>query len=126
LHGIVARATVLADKRLPQVPTCPATWRWHFPLEFPTAISNRESRHYSDTTQYIGYFDSGEVAMSIVTTRRRRRAATSDTRQRSRVRWAPRLLAITRSVGGSFLNWATMQTIDPFRWALTGGYRSGG
>ncbi len=25
---------------------------------------------------------------------------------------------------GSFLNWATMQTIDPFRWALTGGYRA--
>ncbi|WP_283151364.1 pilus assembly protein [Silvimonas soli] len=25
---------------------------------------------------------------------------------------------------GSFLNWASMQTIDPFRWALTGGYRS--
>ena len=25
---------------------------------------------------------------------------------------------------GNFMNWATMQTIDPFRWALTGGYRS--
>jgi type IV pilus assembly protein PilY1 len=25
---------------------------------------------------------------------------------------------------GAFLNWAGMQTIDPFRWALTGGYRS--
>lgn len=25
---------------------------------------------------------------------------------------------------GQFLNWAAMQTIDPFRWALTGGYRS--
>jgi type IV pilus assembly protein PilY1 len=25
---------------------------------------------------------------------------------------------------GNFLNWATMQTIDPYRWALTGGYRT--
>ncbi|MGH8460715.1 MAG: pilus assembly protein, partial [Stenotrophobium sp.] len=25
---------------------------------------------------------------------------------------------------GNFLNWATLSTIDPFRWALTGGYRS--
>jgi type IV pilus assembly protein PilX len=25
---------------------------------------------------------------------------------------------------GNFMNWATMQTIDPFRWALSGGYRS--
>ena len=25
---------------------------------------------------------------------------------------------------GNFMNWASMQTIDPFRWALTGGYRS--
>ena len=24
---------------------------------------------------------------------------------------------------GNFLNWATMQVIDPFRWVLTGGYR---
>jgi type IV pilus assembly protein PilY1 len=25
---------------------------------------------------------------------------------------------------GNFLNWVTMQSIDPFRWALTGGYRA--
>ncbi len=29
----------------------------------------------------------------------------------------------TNKWSGNFLNWATMQTIDPFRWALTGGYR---
>lgn len=25
---------------------------------------------------------------------------------------------------GNFMNWATMHTIDPFRWTMTGGYRS--
>ena len=33
------------------------------------------------------------------------------------------LRTCTGAWSGNFLNWAATQTIDPFRWALTGGYR---
>ena len=86
-------------------------------VEFPTAISvAHPSRTYASTTAYIGYFDPGKCyayrytdGTSVDNYFYPVGAATSRT--------------CTNQWSGNFLNWASMQTIDPFRWALTGGYR---
>lgn len=98
-------------------------------VEFPTAISVAYSnRTYSQANTYIGYFDpnkcyayqftsgTGGTLPAFYT------PGTSDDNY-----FYPVGKANNRTCSGqwsgSFLNWAAMQTIDPFRWALTGGFR---
>jgi type IV pilus assembly protein PilY1 len=74
---------------------------------------------YASATEYSGYFDPDKCYRynydSTVDARRffyPVRLATSRTCTRTNQEWS-----------GNFLNWAATQTIDPFRKALTGGYR---
>ncbi|KQW51702.1 MULTISPECIES: PilC/PilY family type IV pilus protein [unclassified Roseateles] len=86
-------------------------------VEFPTAISvAHPTRTYSSANTYIGYFDPAKCYSYRYTDGTGTDnyfypdgAATSRT--------------CTNKWSGNYLNWASMQTIDPFRWALTGGYR---
>ena len=116
--------TVLADKPIAAGADVPGNLALALSVEFPTAISIANLGDYSDTTQYIGYFDAAKCY-----TYRYNTAIPSSSHFR------PTSIAATGGGGhdcsgtagqwsGNFLNWATMQTIDPFRWALTGGYRS--
>jgi type IV pilus assembly protein PilY1 len=87
-------------------------------VEFPTAVSVAHiDGTYASTVVYLGYFDPNKCYRYIYN---------ADETLRH---FAPRGDASGRKCddkkwSGNFLNWATMQTIDPFRWALTGGYRS--
>ncbi|MGQ3053640.1 MAG: pilus assembly protein [Roseateles sp.] len=86
-------------------------------VEFPTAISvAHPNRTYSSANTYIGYFDPAKCYLYRYTD------GTSTDNY-----FYPDGAATNRTCtgkwSGNYLNWASMQTIDPFRWALTGGYR---
>lgn len=82
-------------------------------VEWPTLLSIANTGNYSSTNTYLGYFDSAKCY----------------TYNKTNEWFEPFGYATSRKCGGSkqwsgnFLNWAGTPTIDPFRSALTGGYR---
>ena len=110
-------ATLLADQPLFATPVVPGNLALALSVEFPTAISvAHTNRAYSAASEYLGYFDpakcydysytDGTSAENFFV------PAAKATGHVCSAKWS-----------GNFLNWASMQTIDPFRWVLTGGYR---
>jgi type IV pilus assembly protein PilY1 len=87
-------------------------------VEFPTVISVANiDNNYISTITFAGYFDSGKCYTYIYN-------ATESLRYFNPVRFSPsRECSNAGEWSGNFLNWAATQTIDPFRSALTGGYR---
>lgn len=91
-------------------------------VEYPTIISVANLGDYSAGSTYTGYFNSEKCyKYSYSATESERHfypygAASShacgNTSNSTNQLWS-----------GNYLNWATTQTIDPFRKALTGGYR---
>ncbi|WP_045727377.1 pilus assembly protein [Xanthomonas sp. GPE 39] len=97
--------------------------------EYPTVISKANlSDVYSPTVKFVGYFDSNKCyqyhysadetdryfyPVSLLGSNPTSYACPSPSPGQQAVLWS-----------GNFLNWAATQTIDPFRSALTGGYRS--
>lgn len=100
-------------------------------VEFPTVISLANLGNYNNSISYTGYFDSnkcysfveqafthpffGEISVDDgggYFTPVSETSSTSRNCSTSTGKWS-----------GNYLNWATTQTIDPFRKALTGGYR---
>lgn len=82
-------------------------------VEYPTVLSIANTGNYSSAKTYLGYFDSAKCYVYD-----------------GQNEWfVPDGAASTRKCGGpkqwsgNFLNWAATPTIDPFRSALTGGYR---
>jgi type IV pilus assembly protein PilY1 len=88
-------------------------------VEFPTAVSVAHiDTNYDGTKVFLGYFDPAKCyGYSYNNTEALRHffpaGLATATHTCANSNWS-----------GNFLNWATMQTVDPFRWALTGGYRS--
>jgi type IV pilus assembly protein PilY1 len=129
LLGLVCMApvraqTLLADKPIAAGADVPGNLALALSVEFPTAISIANIGNYLDTTQYTGYFDPAKCYIYNFV------AATPASSY-----FVPNSVAATSGGGhdcsgaagqwsGNFMNWAATQTIDPFRWALTGGYRS--
>lgn len=89
-------------------------------VEFPTAISVANLNNYSDSTTYYGYFD----AAKCYTYQFNSASPASSYFQPTSFAGGGYGHSCSGTWSGNFMNWATMQTIDPFRWALTGGYRS--
>lgn len=110
--------TPLADQPVFSNTAVPGNLALVLSAEFPTNVSVAHvSNTYASTSIYMGYFDPLKCYLySHHATESLRHfypdgAATGQTC--AGTKWS-----------GNFLNWATMQTIDPFRAALTGGYRS--
>jgi type IV pilus assembly protein PilY1 len=88
-------------------------------VEWPTidSMANIEPA-YVAAMEFVGYFDSDKCYKynysSVETDRYFYPVSTTTTRSCSQV---------NKEWSGNFLNWAATQTIDPFRKALTGGYR---
>ena len=122
LLGAPARATTpLADQPLFTNAGVPGNLALTLSVEYPTAVSVAHTdATYNEVKTYLGYFDYRKCYLY---------SWNADETLRH---FYPSGLAsngVCTAVQGSkwsgnFLNWATMQTIDPFRWALTGGYRS--
>jgi len=84
-------------------------------VEWPTVDSMANLNAYDVTRTYAGYFDPGKCY-----------AYNYDAVETNRY-FYPTSLTTTRTCSGkwsgNYMNWAATQTIDPFRKALTGGYR---
>ena len=116
-----ARATTaLADQPVFSNISVPGNLALALSVEFPTAVSVAHTdATYNTSSTYLGYFDPAKCYLySYSATEAQRHfypagAATNRTCIGGNdLKWS-----------GNYLNWATMQTVDPFRWALTGGYR---
>ena len=100
-------------------------------VEFPTVISLANLGDYNNIATYTGYFDSNKCYSFVeeafthtffgnITVADGGGYFTPSSETNSTAR------DCSGSAGkwsGNYLNWATTQTIDPFRKALTGGYR---
>jgi type IV pilus assembly protein PilY1 len=120
-QAISATTTVtLADQPIFASADVPGNLALTLSVEFPTAISVANLNNYADASTYLGYFDPVKCYLYNY-----------NSTTPSSSYFQPKAFA-TGTYGhtcsglwsGNFMNWATMQTIDPFRWALTGGYRS--
>jgi type IV pilus assembly protein PilY1 len=87
-------------------------------VEFPTINSVANQGAYTAATVYTGYFDSQkcyQYQYSSTESERHFYPVSTTTTRTCTTAGAP--------WSGNFLNWAATQTIDPFRSALSGGYR---
>jgi len=118
----VTTTTTLADQPIFSSQTAPGNMALVLSVEYPTAISVANPGDYSDASTYGGYFDPLKCYTYNYN------AATPYASY-----FSPTTAGISASGhqctpnsklwSGNFMNWATMQTIDPFRSVLTGGYR---
>src|SRR5690606_8382464 len=87
-------------------------------VEYPTIISQANIGSYDHNRRYSGYFDSDKCY------RYHYDATNESERHFYPVRVTSSFVCSQQGEwGGNYLNWAGTQTIDPFRSALTGGYR---
>ena len=85
-------------------------------VEYPTAVSvAHTNRTYSSANEYLGFFDPNKCYTYT--------AGATDAEKFFTPSALAALHVCSGRWSGNFLNWASMQTIDPFRWVLTGGYR---
>jgi type IV pilus assembly protein PilY1 len=119
LTALTAHAgpTPLADQPVFASNTVPGNLALLLSVEFPTAVSvAHTNRTYSSANEYLGYFNPDTCYDyqydAVVDANNYFKPAGTTTTRTCSSKWS-----------GNFLNWASMQTIDPFRWALTGGYR---
>jgi type IV pilus assembly protein PilY1 len=126
-HVVTADAqTTLADKPIFGAADVPGNLALSLSVEFPTAISVANIGAYNDTMGYLGYFDPLKCYVYNAIN-----SGTSTAPNYTTSYFQPYAMATGSNYhqcsgywSGNFLNWAAMQTIDPFRWALTGGYRA--
>jgi type IV pilus assembly protein PilY1 len=115
--------TTLADKPIATGADVPGNLALTLSVEYPTAISIANLGNYSDTTQYIGYFDSAKCYTYLFNSATPSQSYFSPTGLNTASNGHD-CSSMPGQWSGNFMNWAATQTIDPFRWALTGGYRS--
>jgi type IV pilus assembly protein PilY1 len=126
-----AAATVdLADRPLFSTVSVPGNLALALSVEWPTATTPAypSTTAYTPSATFLGYFDPGKCYTYTVVN-----SGTSSSPNYSTSYFAPFGAATSHACtstasqplwSGNYLNWASMQTLDAFRWVLTGGYRS--
>ena len=117
---VSAAQTDLADQPLFSSVSVPGNLLLSLSVEYPTANSIAYVSSYTAGVKYLGYFDPLKCYTYQY-----------DANTDANNYFVPATAADSNFQcasgknywAGAFLNWAAMQTIDPFRWALTGGYR---
>lgn len=121
---VLAQAVTLGDH--PALSAAPVAGNMLMALsvEYPTALSwaYKTSTSYSASTDFKGYFDPYKC-YQYSSTAGYFVPIQLDGSTSSTVNHVCPQAASLPLWSGNWLNWATMQTIDPFRWALTGGRR---
>ena len=115
-----AAATTLADQPIFSTANVPGNLALALSVEFPTAISVANIGNYADASTYLGYFDP----LKCYTYTYNAVTPASSYFQPASLSTGANQHTCSGQWSGNFMNWVSMQTIDPFRWALTGGYRS--
>lgn len=124
LLPLSGQTVTLADAPLFSTVVVPGNLALALSVEWPTATTPAYpvSVAYSANSEYLGYFDPAKCYQYVLNT-----TTPSDSY------FAPYGSATNHVCGssaslqlwsGNFLNWVSMQTLDTFRWVLTGGYRS--
>jgi hypothetical protein len=111
---------VLADQPVFAGGNVPGNLALTLSVEFPTAISVANLGNYVDNMTFAGYFDPVKCYTYMYNSA----TPAASYFQPTSFATGPNSHQCTGLWSGNFMNWATMQTIDPFRWALSGGYRS--
>jgi type IV pilus assembly protein PilY1 len=115
-----SRATNLANKPIAAGADVAGNLALTLSVEFPTAISIANLGNYADGSTYLGYFDP----LKCYTYNFNGTTPSSSYFSAVNLANGANNHSCSNAWSGNFMNWASMQTIDPFRWALTGGYRS--
>lgn len=112
-----AQAVNLSDAPIFSNTSVPGNLALALSVEYPTAISVANLGDYVHSTTYLGYFDSEKCYVYSY-----------DSKTPDNSYFQPSGKANNHTCSGkwsgNFMNWVAMPTIDPFRWALTGGYRA--
>jgi len=116
IQAPIQAATALADQPLFAASSVPGNVAIAISAEFPTALGSAYTGSYNNAVDYIGYFDfqkcyiyHGDPNVEL----RYFQPVVAAVNHQCAAQWS-----------GNFLNYALTQTIDPFRKALSGGYRS--
>ncbi|HEY9028429.1 MAG TPA: hypothetical protein VIP05_29320, partial [Burkholderiaceae bacterium] len=99
-------------------------------VEWPTATTPAypSTTAYSSSSTFLGYFDPAKCYKYVAVN-----SGTTSSPDYSTSYFTPYGAASSHTCSsssslplwsGNYLNWASMQTLDTFRWVLTGGYRS--
>lgn len=122
LGGVLAAgaATTLADSPVFATSAVPGNVALALSVEWPTAVRSAHTSAYVTTDVYLGYFDPNKCykyqyyATETATQLRHFYPVGDNTAHNC---------TGTDEWSGNYLNWASTPTVDPFRWAMTGGYR---
>ncbi|WP_426166284.1 pilus assembly protein [Polaromonas sp. DSP2-3-2b2] len=116
---LAASAVTLSDQPIFSPSEVPGNLVLALSVEFPTAVTAADRDAFSATATYLGYFDPLKCYSY------RYNDTTVDRNGNAYGSYFYPLSSCSGSGSwsGNFMNWATMQAVDPFRWALTGGYR---
>jgi type IV pilus assembly protein PilY1 len=118
-------AVTLSDQPVFATSDVPGNLALALSVEYPTAISVANLNDYADASEYLGYFDPRKCySYQYVKPAVSGNAASDSYFQPEGASTGTNKHSCSGQWSGNFMNWATMQTIDPFRWALSGGYRS--
>ncbi|MDM0075151.1 PilC/PilY family type IV pilus protein [Variovorax sp. J2P1-59] len=120
-----AGAASLADQPVFASSNVPGNMALALSVEWPTASRTAHTATYASTSIFLGYFDPDKCYTYQYN------AARNDTDTGDTSYFEPTGIAAARRCtgtndamwSGNFLNWAATSTIDPFRWAMTGGRR---
>ena len=116
-------ATSLADQPVFTNTAVPGNLVLALSVEFPTAISVAHQGAFAAGTRYLGYFDPTKCYRYVQGTEVANDVSHFAPVAAATAQFKCTASGLTDTWSGNFLNWMTMQAIDPFRWALTGGYR---
>ncbi|WGT63800.1 PilC/PilY family type IV pilus protein [Variovorax paradoxus] len=126
--AMVASAIPLANQPVFSTSEVPGNLALALSVEWPTASRTAHVGNYSSNTNYLGYFDPAKCYLYQVDATAN---GVSTTDKGDSSYFYPAGAATNRTCtgdnddkwSGNFLNWASTATIDPFRWAMTGGRR---
>lgn len=115
--GHSVQAVPLSDAPIFSNTSVPGNLALALSVEYPTAISVANLGNYVHSSTYLGYFDPNKCYDYFY-----------DSREPDESYFQPAGKAnnhtCSKKWSGNFMNWVAMPTVDPFRWALTGGYRA--
>lgn len=115
--------TPLADQPVFTNTSVPGNLVLALSVEFPTVVNAAHQGAFTAGNRYLGYFDPAKCYRYHKATDVGDDVSYFYPVGAATAAYKCTAAGLTDTWSGSFMNWLTMQSIDPFRWALTGGYR---